>query len=121
VRAKNEIEEAVAAVELKAPELKLAEQVIDSLVGDWAIEDFENEYRRDLNAMLEAKLAGEQIARPEPVAETPVVDLMEALRRSVAEAQGAKGASSRPRKPKAGTPSGGTGSRKKASAARKSA
>ena len=36
--------------------------------------------------MLEAKLAGEEIAKPEPVLETPVIDLMEALRRSVAEA-----------------------------------
>jgi DNA end-binding protein Ku len=117
VRPKGEIEEAVEAIELKPAELKLAEQVIDSLVGEWAIEDFENEYRKDLKAMLEAKLAGEQITRPEPVAETPVVDLMEALRRSVAEAQGAKGA--KPAKPKAGS-SSGNGSRRK-SAARKSA
>ena len=37
--------------------------------------------------MLEAKLAGEEISRPEPVAEdAPVVDLMEALRKSVEEA-----------------------------------
>jgi DNA end-binding protein Ku len=114
VRAKSEIEEAVEAVEIKTPELQLAEQVIQSLAGEWAIEDFENEYRRDLRAMLEAKLAGEQIRRPEPVAETPVVDLMEALRRSVAEAQGG----SKPRKPKAAPSSGG--SRRK-TAARKSA
>ena len=114
VRAKNEIEEAVGATEVKNAELQLAEQVIDSLVGDWAIEDFENEYRRDLKAMLDAKLAGEQITRPEPIAETPVVDLMEALRRSVAEAQGAK----KPGKPKAG--SSAAGSRRK-TAARKSA
>jgi DNA end-binding protein Ku len=36
--------------------------------------------------MLEAKLAGEEIAKPEPVTETPVIDLMEALRASVAQA-----------------------------------
>jgi len=117
VRAKGEIEEAVETIEIKPAELKLAEQVIDSLVGKWAIEDFENEYRKDLKAMLEAKLAGEQITRPEPVAETPVVDLMEALRRSVAEAQGAKAA--KPAKPKSGS-SSGSGSRRK-SVARKSA
>jgi DNA end-binding protein Ku len=117
VRAKNEIEEAVETIEVKKAELQLAEQVIESLVGEWSVEDFENEYRRDLKAMLDAKLAGEQIARPEPVAETPVVDLMEALRRSVAEA-GEKRAPSRSRNPKA-APSGG-GSRKK-TAARKSA
>jgi DNA end-binding protein Ku len=116
VRAKNEIEEAVDTVQVKDAELQLAGQVIESLVGPWDIAEFENEYRRDLKAMLEAKLAGEKIMRPEPVAETPVIDLMEALRRSVAEAGEKKTAATRPKKPRAGTPSssaGGTGSRKK--------
>jgi DNA end-binding protein Ku len=117
VRAKNEIEEAVSTVEVKKPELQLAQQVIDSLVGEWKIEDFENEYRRDLRAMLEAKLAGEEIARPEPVAETPVIDLMEALRRSVADAQEAK---QKPAAKKTKASSSGTGSRRK-TPARKSA
>jgi DNA end-binding protein Ku len=116
VRAKNEIEEAVETVDVKKAELTLAQQVIDSLVGEWNIEEFENEYRRDLRTMLEAKLAGEEIRRPEPVAETPVVDLMEALRRSVADAQGGK------KKPAGKTKAGpsGAGSRRK-TAARKSA
>jgi DNA end-binding protein Ku len=117
VRAKTEIEEAVGSVEVKKAELQLAQQVIDSLVGEWKIEDFENEYRRDLRAMLEAKLAGEEIARPEPVAETPVIDLMEALRRSVADAQEAK---QKPAARKTKASSSGTGSRRK-TPARKSA
>jgi DNA end-binding protein Ku len=89
VRSKSEVRDA---------ELQLAEQVINSLAGDWKPEDFENEYRRDLRAMLEAKLAGEQIKRPEPVAETPVIDLMEALRRSVAEVQTSKKTKAAPAK-----------------------
>jgi DNA end-binding protein Ku len=117
VRAKNEIEEAVSTVDVKKAELQLAQQVIDSLVGEWKIEDFENEYRRDLRAMLEAKVAGEEIARPEPVAETPVIDLMEALRRSVADAQEAK---QKPAAKKTKASSSGTGSRRK-TPARKSA
>jgi DNA end-binding protein Ku len=119
VRAKNEIEEAVEATDVKKPELQLAEQVIESLVGEWNISEFENEYRRDLRAMLEAKLAGQEIARPEPVTETPVVDLMEALRRSVADAQERKGGGAgKPGKTKAA--SSGSGSRRK-TPARKSA
>ena len=90
VRSRAEIEEAVAETDVRGPELELAEQVIASLVGEFEPAEFENEYRRDLRAMLEAKLAGEEIARPEPVPETPVVDLMEALRRSVSEAKGRK-------------------------------
>ena len=115
VRNKAEIEEAVEGTEVRKPELQLAEQVIESLVGEWKPEDFENEYRRDLKAMLEAKLAGEKITRPEPVAETPVIDLMEALRRSVADSQGKKGGAAAPKKTKAASKSNGSsgGSRRK--------
>ncbi len=94
VRSKEEIEEAVGATEVRDPELELAGQVISSLAGDWEPQEFENQYRGELKAMLDAKLAGEEIARPEPVAETPVVDLMEALRRSVADVQGRRAARS---------------------------
>jgi DNA end-binding protein Ku len=96
IRARAEIDQIVGETEVKGPELDLAKQVIQSLVGEWKPEDFENEYRGDLRTMLEAKLAGEEIAVPEPVAEAPVVDLMEALRRSVDEAKERKAA-----KPKA--------------------
>ena len=122
VRNKAEIEEAVEGTEVRKPELQLAEQVIESLVGEWKPEDFENEYRRDLKAMLEAKLAGEKITRPEPVAETPVIDLMEALRRSVADSQGKKGGAAASKKTKAASKSDGSsgGSRRK-TPARKSA
>ncbi len=111
VRSKDEIEDAVESVEVRDAELDLAGQVTNSLVGAWEPTDFENEYRKDLRAMLEAKLSGETITRPEPVAETPVIDLMEALRRSVAEVQGAKKPAAK--KTKA---TGTGGSRRKATA-----
>jgi DNA end-binding protein Ku len=91
VRSQAEIEEAVDETEVRDQELDLARQVIESLASDFEPEELQSEYRRDLRAMLEAKLAGEEIARPEPVAdEAPVVDLMEALRASVAEASKTK-------------------------------
>jgi DNA end-binding protein Ku len=103
VYSQAEIDEAVGDAEVKKPELELAQQVIASLAGDFEPEDLHSDYRRDLRALLEAKIAGEDITIPEPVeAETPVVDLMEALKRSVAEAQAKKPAekkaASRPRK-----------------------
>jgi DNA end-binding protein Ku len=101
VHSQAEIDEAVGETEVKEPELALARQVIDSLAGEFDPDDLTSEYRRDLRAMLEAKLAGEEIAEPEPVAEAPVVDLMEALRRSVAELQDADEA---PAKKKAAKP-----------------
>jgi DNA end-binding protein Ku len=91
VRSQAEIEEAVEEIDVKEAELELARQVIGSLASEFDPQELVSEYRRDLKALLEAKLAGEEIAAPEPVEEkVPVVDLMEALRASVAEAQGKK-------------------------------
>jgi DNA end-binding protein Ku len=91
VRSQAEIEEAVEEIDVKDAELELARQVIASLASDFDPQELVSEYRRDLKALLEAKLAGEEIAVPEPVEEkAAVVDLMEALRASVAEAQGKK-------------------------------
>ncbi len=76
---------------MKEPELALAQQVIESLAGEFDPSSLQSDYRRDLKALLEAKLAGEEIAvAPEPAEEAPTVDLMEALRRSVEEAKSAK-------------------------------
>jgi DNA end-binding protein Ku len=118
VRSQAEIDEAVAGTEVKGAELELAGQVMQSLVGEFEPGDLVSEYRRDLRAMLEAKLSGEEIAKPEPVPETPVVDLMEALKQSVAAAQTRKTAQGDGTKRAAAK----SGSRKpRASAARKSA
>ena len=92
VRSQAEIDEAVEAVDVKEPELELARQLIDSLVGDWEPEALQSEYRQNLRKLLEAKLAGEEIAKPEPVTEAPVVDLMEALKKSVAASKKGDGA-----------------------------
>ena len=97
VYSQAEIEEAVEETTVKAPELALAQQVIDSLAGEFDPSELQSDYRRDLRALLEAKLAGEEIAAaPEPVEEAPVVDLMEALRRSVEEAKQAKQPAKKP-------------------------
>jgi DNA end-binding protein Ku len=92
VRSREEIQEAVGGTDVNDAELELARQVIGSLEGDFDAEDFENQYRTELRQMLEAKLEGQEIKMPEPVAEAPVVDLMDALKRSVAEVQERAGA-----------------------------
>ena len=102
VYSQAEIEEAVEETSVKAPELALAQQVIESLAGEFDASELQSDYRRDLKALLEAKLAGEEIAAaPEPVEEAPTVDLMEALRRSVEEAKSAKQAGNGAAKKKA--------------------
>jgi DNA end-binding protein Ku len=95
VRSREEIVEAVGGTEVQDAELELARQVIGSLEGEFEAEDFENQYRTELRQMLEAKLEGQEITRPEPQPEAPVVDLMDALKRSVAEVQERSGADGR--------------------------
>ena len=86
VNSQAEIEESVEEADVKKAELDLARQVIDSLAGDFDAEELTSEYRQNLRQMLEAKLAGQEIAKPvEKEPETPVVDLMDALKKSVAE------------------------------------
>jgi DNA end-binding protein Ku len=103
VNSQAEIEEAVGESKVKEPELNLARQVIDSLVGEFEPQELTSEYRQNLRAMLEAKLAGLEVARPEPVPETPVLDLMEALKRSVEEVKEAKPARKARAAPKGGS------------------
>jgi DNA end-binding protein Ku len=105
-----EIDEAVSSAEVKAPELDLAKQIIASLAGEFDPTELRSEYRESLRELLEAKLAGQEIETPEPSAPTPVVDLMEALRASVAAAS---------KKPAAPKEKAAASSRKKTAAARK--
>jgi DNA end-binding protein Ku len=100
VRSQVEIDEAVADASVKDAELDLARQIIASLQGDFEPAELTSDYRQDLRELLEAKLRGEEIAQPaEQVEEAPVVDLMDALRRSVAEAK-SRGAAQEPAKPR---------------------
>jgi len=88
VNSQAEIDEAVTGTELKKEELALAQQLIEGLRGSFDPADLTSDYRRDLRVLLEAKLRGEAITVAEPEEElAPVVDLMEALKASVAAAK----------------------------------
>jgi DNA end-binding protein Ku len=87
VYSQAEIAEAVGDADVKDTELQLALQIIESLEGDFDSAELKSDYRRDLRALLEAKMSGHEIEIPEPAEEAPVVDLMEALKASVAAAK----------------------------------
>ncbi|TMA26004.1 MAG: Ku protein [Deltaproteobacteria bacterium] len=70
-------------------ELKMAEQLVESLSGKFEIEKYRDEYREQVLALLEKKAEGEEIVA-EPAAEEPrgkVVNLMDALQKSLAAAR----------------------------------
>jgi DNA end-binding protein Ku len=76
---------AVAEVEIKAQELKIAEQLINSLAGPFDPDKYRDSYRDDVLALIDRKAQGEQIA-VQPAAEedeAPVPDLMSALKASL--------------------------------------
>ncbi|MDX6475421.1 MAG: end-binding protein Ku [Gaiellaceae bacterium] len=90
VKSHAEIDEAVATSEVRPPELDLAKQIISSLAAPFDANELRSEYRESLRELLEAKLAGHELEVPEEPAPTQVVDLMEALKASVAAAAAKK-------------------------------
>ena len=74
-------------------ELSMATMLIESLAGDYDPEEFEDGYAQAVEAMVEAKLAGGEV-KAAPAAKDgsgEVVDLLEALQRSVDKAKAARG------------------------------
>jgi DNA end-binding protein Ku len=74
-------------VEVKDQEKKLAQQLIESLAAPFDPQKYRDEYQENLRVMISAKLQGQQVTEvPQPHL-APVIDLMEALKKSLAEKQ----------------------------------
>jgi DNA end-binding protein Ku len=95
VRPKDEIEDRVRGTEVLRRELDVATQLVESLSRPFDPAEFENERNRELQALVERKLAGDEVAvAPEPPpSAAPAPDLMQALEASVREARSRKRAS----------------------------
>jgi len=74
-------------VDVSDQELAMAQQLIESLTGEWAPGEFADDYREALLRIVEAKLNGQEIEVVEAEPTAKVVDLMEALKASVAAAK----------------------------------
>jgi DNA end-binding protein Ku len=95
---------------IRGQELEMAKSLIDSLTGDWEPEAFSDEYREAMLQIVEKKIAGEEIEVVEAEPTAKVVDLMEALKASVAAAK-KQPADEKPKAPRGRAPA-----RKKAAA-----
>ena len=82
----------MATVELSERELKMANQLIESLSVEFDATRFKDEHRDRVLALIDQKAAGEEIRveAPTPTDNGKVVDLMAALEASVAEARAAR-------------------------------
>jgi len=75
-------------VEVTDRELKMAQQLIDSLADDFKPERYKDDYRERVLEMIDRKADGQEIVAPEEEEEqAPVVDLMAALEASLAAAK----------------------------------
>jgi DNA end-binding protein Ku len=87
-----EFEELEKKIDVRDAEVKMARQLIQQLSGDFNPEEFTDDYRTRLEELVERKVEGEEVtvaAAPEEEP-TKVVDLMEALKASVADAKSKK-------------------------------
>jgi DNA end-binding protein Ku len=71
-------------------EMKLAKAVIESIEGELNLSDYKDDYQQGLRKIIDAKIAGEEIVAQEEVATPKVVDLMEALRKSLDQVSSGK-------------------------------
>jgi DNA end-binding protein Ku len=81
---------------VKPEEMKLAKQVISTFDSELNLKDYTDEYKEGLRKIIDAKIAGKEIVAPEEQEPPKVVDLMEALRRSVADAKARRGEDAEP-------------------------
>ena len=68
---------------VKPDEIKLARQVIANFEGDLNLEEYRDEYQEELQRIIDAKIAGEEVVATAEEAPPKVVNLMDALRQSL--------------------------------------
>jgi DNA end-binding protein Ku len=84
IRSVDAVEELTAVpASVKPEEVKLARQVISTFEGPLNLAHYKDEYREGLQRIIDAKIAGEEIVAPSVEAPARVVNLMEALKRSL--------------------------------------
>jgi DNA end-binding protein Ku len=74
-------------VKLRPQEIKLAEQLVETLAEDFKPEQYHDTFQERLKALIEAKREGKTIVEEEPPKRAPVIDMMEALKRSLQQSE----------------------------------
>src|SRR5215211_2798562 len=84
IRSIDQIEELNSVpTKVKPEEMKLAKQVIATFDAELNLKDYKDDYAEGLRAIIDAKIAGEEIVAPDVEEPAKVVNLMEALRKSL--------------------------------------
>ncbi|HSC28834.1 MAG TPA: Ku protein [Vicinamibacterales bacterium] len=84
VRGMDQIEELDSVpLKVKPEEIKLAKQVIGNFEGKLDLSEYRDEYQEELQRIIDAKIAGEEVVATAEEAPPKVVNLMDALRQSL--------------------------------------
>jgi DNA end-binding protein Ku len=84
IRSMDAIDElADVPAQVKAAEVALARQVMSTFEGELDFDSYRDEYQEGLRQIIEAKVEGREVVTPEVEAPPKVVNLMEALRKSL--------------------------------------
>ena len=84
IRSIDQVEELNSVpAKVKPEEMKLAKQVIATFDGELNLKDYKDEYKEGLRRIIDAKIAGEEVVAPAMETPPKVVNLMEALRKSL--------------------------------------
>jgi DNA end-binding protein Ku len=84
IRSMNNIEELDSVPsKVKPEEIKLAKAVIENFDAALNLEDYKDAYQEELQRIIDAKIAGEEVVATEEQAPPKVVNLMDALRQSL--------------------------------------
>src|SRR5215472_11726837 len=70
---------------VKPKELDMAKMLIENLAGDFEPQKYHDNYRDNLMKMIEAKIEGRKVVETPQPHVAPVIDIMEALKKSLAE------------------------------------
>jgi DNA end-binding protein Ku len=91
VRSTDELDLPAEEFEFKPAEKAMAAQLVQAMKGDFTADDYRDDYRQALLAVIEAKVAGQPAEVPQQVeAPTRIADLMSVLEASVAAAREAR-------------------------------
>ncbi len=84
IRSTKELDLPDEELDFKPAEIKMAEQLVETMTEAFDPAKYRDEYRDALLSVIQAKVDGVEIAEPEPVAESAnLVDLMKLLQASV--------------------------------------
>ena len=73
------------SVTVKPQEIELAERLVEGLATDFDPSKYYDEYQGKLKGMIEAKREGQPVEETAPKKRAPVIDLMQALQKSLGE------------------------------------